>query len=86
MEEMVLECPTLVTDMKKKVKDIQMAISWRERYRRERWCRRIQQRRSRADAWCFDRLIQSHSQGCREYLGEAFICVFHDKSVFAHTV
>ena len=30
MEEMVLECPTLVTDMKKKVKDIQMAISWRD--------------------------------------------------------
>ena len=30
MEETVLECPTLVTDMKKKVKDIQMAISWRD--------------------------------------------------------
>ena len=30
MEETVLESPTLGTDMKKKVKDIQMAISWRD--------------------------------------------------------
>jgi hypothetical protein len=30
MESMTLEYPTVVTDMKKKVKDIQMAISWRD--------------------------------------------------------
>ena len=29
METMNLEYPTVITDMKKKVKDIQMAISWR---------------------------------------------------------
>lgn len=28
--ENVMECPVLVTDMKKRVRDIQMAISWRE--------------------------------------------------------
>jgi len=28
METMNLEYPTVITDMKKKVKDIQMAISW----------------------------------------------------------
>jgi hypothetical protein len=26
----VMECPVIVTDMKKRVKDIQMAISWRD--------------------------------------------------------
>ena len=30
METMNLEYPTVITDMKKKVKDIQMAISWRD--------------------------------------------------------
>ena len=26
----IMECPLIVTDMKKKVRDIQMAISWRD--------------------------------------------------------
>ena len=30
METMVLEKPVVITDMKKKVKDIMMAISWRD--------------------------------------------------------
>ena len=30
METIFLDYPTIVTDMKKKVKDIQMAISWRD--------------------------------------------------------
>lgn len=28
--EAITECPVIVTDMKKKVRDIQMAISWRD--------------------------------------------------------
>ena len=28
--EAITECPVVVTDMKKKVRDIQMAISWRD--------------------------------------------------------
>lgn len=28
--EAVMECPVIVTDMKRRVKDIQMAISWRD--------------------------------------------------------
>ena len=28
--EAIMGCPVLVTDMKKRVKDIQMAISWRD--------------------------------------------------------
>lgn len=28
--EAIMECPVIVTDMKKKVRDIQMAISWRD--------------------------------------------------------
>lgn len=28
--EVITECPVIVTDMKKKVRDIQMAISWRD--------------------------------------------------------
>lgn len=28
--ETIMECPVIVTDMKKKVRDIQMAISWRD--------------------------------------------------------
>ena len=28
--EAVMECPVIVTDMKKRLKDIQMAISWRD--------------------------------------------------------
>lgn len=28
--EAIKECPLIVTDMKKKVRDIQMAISWRD--------------------------------------------------------
>ena len=30
METTIMETPTMVTDMKKRVRDIQMAISWRE--------------------------------------------------------
>ena len=28
--EALMECPVIVTDMKKRVRDIQMAISWRD--------------------------------------------------------
>lgn len=28
--EAVMECPVIVTDMKKRLKDIQMSISWRD--------------------------------------------------------
>ena len=96
METIVIEKPVVITDMKKKVRDIQMAISWRDfanTYfqrssswfyhkmdgidgnggvgvvvlsqngwdRRKRWCRWLQQRRSRANAWCLDRLIKPYS-------------------------
>ncbi|MBQ2495576.1 MAG: DUF5053 domain-containing protein, partial [Prevotella sp.] len=30
METIVIENPVVITDMKKKVRDIQMAISWRD--------------------------------------------------------
>lgn len=30
METTIMETPTMVTDMKKRVRDIQMAISWRD--------------------------------------------------------
>ena len=57
----VMEGPVIVTDMKKKLSDVLMAISWRE----------FANTYFQADARCADRPIEPHPPCSREHIGEA---------------